>query len=562
MPEMFRRATLRADMPDEAAMPRPASSSQRGYAARRKVLIILALAVPLLVANYGMYAWSSLAVRKELNSIAQSVEDQASNALGSAGQTATEVANARYSQRGCFLGTVQLLQLKALSSPYVRSLNLVRDGKISCSSVGGAVNIPVDLFAPGLRLQTGSVLLMRSHWFGLEAPGIAYVHMRDDHDGVIAVMHEQFFRDMTTLPGKDRYRSVVLRLGHQYVYDEGGMKDSPPKFVNQWVAKRGPGDLEVFVEASDKLRMMYLTDSVVTWNLIAIAIGLLLALAVNFYYVRGRSFERMLRLAIVNRDIVPFYQPVYHAEGAVLEGVEILARWYNRGEGYISPDVFIPYAERMNLIDALTLSLIQQVRHDLEHSFRLPPGSNVALNVPPSMFDKPEMIAALEQFSRFLQGNGLRLLLEVTERQFVEHADTERIQGFFDWLHQQGILIALDDFGTGYSSMGYLNRFSFDYLKIDGVFVNGIGASPTAEGLLDTIIQLAQKLGMKTIAEKVENKEQVLYLVDRQVNCIQGYYYAKPVSAAELAQYIPDQPPRPIVPDPVPSWLADEERAD
>ncbi|WP_169307390.1 EAL domain-containing protein [Chitiniphilus eburneus] len=536
---MFQRTVLRAEMEDEATMPRPGGGAQRGFAAKRKVLIILALAVPLLVANYGMYGWSSLAVRKELTSTAQSVEAQAALALKAAAITTGEVADARYSQRGCFLGSVQLLQLKALSSPYVRSLNVVRNGKVTCSSVGGAVDVPAELFAPGLALRTGSIRLLQSHWFGLEAPGIAYVHMRNAQDGVISIMHERYFRDMVDLPSKDRYRSVVLRLGDQYVYGDGGMTDTPPVFINQFVSVRDSNGVQVFVEASHKLRMMYLTDSVVTWNLIAVAIGLLMALAVNFYYVRGRSFERMMRTAIANHDIVPFYQPVYHAEGALLEGVEILARWHNPGEGYIAPDVFIPYAERMGLIDSLTLSLIKQVQHDLENIIHLPVGRTVALNVPPTMFDKPEMIGALERFSGFLQQNGLRLVLEVTERQFVEQAETERISTFFEWLHRQGILISLDDFGTGYSSMGYLNRFNFDYLKIDGVFVNGIGSSTTAEGVLDTIIQMAQKLGMKTIAEKVETKEQVLYLVGRQVDCIQGYYYAKPVPVTELNQYIP-----------------------
>lgn len=119
------------------------------------------------------------------------------------------------------------------------------------------------------------------------------------------------------------------------------------------------------------------------------------------------------------------------------------------------------------------------------------------------------------------------LVLELTERELLE--PTAQTHQLFEHLHRLGVLIAIDDFGTGHSSLGYLREFKVDILKIDQSFVGMIGGDALSGHILDSIIDLSNKLSLQIVAEGVETEAQRDYLVARQVDYLQGYLFAKPM---------------------------------
>lgn len=124
-----------------------------------------------------------------------------------------------------------------------------------------------------------------------------------------------------------------------------------------------------------------------------------------------------------------------------------------------------------------------------------------------------------------------QLVFEITERDMIRE---EEALDLFQWLHEQGYEIAVDDFGTGHSALIYLERFTLDYLKIDRGFVNAIGTETITSPVLDAVISLAKRLNMATVAEGVETQEQAKWLTVRGVNFLQGYYFSRPMRAADL----------------------------
>jgi len=125
-------------------------------------------------------------------------------------------------------------------------------------------------------------------------------------------------------------------------------------------------------------------------------------------------------------------------------------------------------------------------------------------------------------------------VFEITERAMVRD---ENVGELFDWLHQQQIHNAIDDFGTGHSALIYLERYDFDYLKIDRGFVQSIGTDTLTSPVLDSVLQLAKKLNLKSVAEGVETGEQATWLINRGVTHLQGYIFSRPLRPETLIDY-------------------------
>jgi EAL domain-containing protein (putative c-di-GMP-specific phosphodiesterase class I) len=132
----------------------------------------------------------------------------------------------------------------------------------------------------------------------------------------------------------------------------------------------------------------------------------------------------------------------------------------------------------------------------------------------------------------------VHLVLELTERELIE--PTAITHQLFDQLHDLGVKIAIDDFGTGHSSLGYLRQFNVDYLKIDQSFVAMIGIDALSRHILDSIIELAIKLGLAMVAEGVETQQQSDYLTAHNVNFLQGYLFGRPMPGVEFISALSD----------------------
>jgi diguanylate cyclase (GGDEF)-like protein len=261
---------------------------------------------------------------------------------------------------------------------------------------------------------------------------------------------------------------------------------------------------------------------------------------------RGQAeLLRDLRLALSHSQLELYYQPKIHAPSAQITGVEALLRWHHPQRGTISPNIFIPMAERSGLIDSLGAWVIdeacRQARAWRDQGLRM----RVAINLSAHQLrqrDLPQRISAA--LTRH-QINPDLLTCEITESVAME--DTEATARIFSDLDAVGVHISIDDFGSGYSSLAYLRKLPAGELKIDRSFVLDLATSEEARKIAGAVVQLAQALKLKVVAEGVETEEQ--YQILRELGCdeLQGFLFAKPMSAKALGQWaISDDGPRSI----------------
>jgi len=248
-----------------------------------------------------------------------------------------------------------------------------------------------------------------------------------------------------------------------------------------------------------------------------------------------------LRRAIAAQELEVYFQPQFDLTDDRIIGAEALLRWNRPGVGYIPPAKFIPVAEDTGLIvDIGRWVLIEACReckrwHDL--GFR---DLKVAINLSPVQFSRP----GIEQMLQYVQRDiGLDLAfveLEITESLLVDDAcDTQ--QQLKD-IHQAGALLAIDDFGTGYSSLSYLSKFNVDVLKIDQSFIRNLFNSKEDEIIVRVVIQLAKGLGIKVVAEGVEDLAELEWLQREHCDFGQGYYWAKPMPAGDFLDFVGQYP--------------------
>ena len=242
-----------------------------------------------------------------------------------------------------------------------------------------------------------------------------------------------------------------------------------------------------------------------------------------------------LRQAIATGGLEVHFQPQVDLRDGTVSGYEALVRWRHPQRGFVSPAVFIPMAETSGLICDIGLWVLRQsclaarAWIDAGESLRI-----VSVNLSAVQIMQQSLISDVV---RVLSETGLPskfLCLELTESLFIGGSRTqarERLES----LKALGITLAIDDFGTGYSSLSYLRELPFDKLKIDRAFVSGIDASLGKRNLLEGILALSHALGLGVVAEGAETDGEVQVLRELGAEEVQGYAFAKPVPAAEVA---------------------------
>lgn len=239
-----------------------------------------------------------------------------------------------------------------------------------------------------------------------------------------------------------------------------------------------------------------------------------------------RDLGEALRAAIGTDEIELAFQPMF--EGARVIGAEALVRWNHPTRGLIPPPQFVPIAEDLGLVRQLT----EQILNIACKTARTWPELFVSVNLSPEHFRDPKLERMVW---RALETSGLPakcLELEVTETVLLRATDAT--MATLKALRRLGVRISLDDFGTGYSSLSYLNRFKFDKLKIDRVFVMDLETNPLSRALIRSIVGLAKSLKMAVIAEGVETREQLAILRAEGVPAFQGFLFCKPLTADQF----------------------------
>jgi EAL domain-containing protein (putative c-di-GMP-specific phosphodiesterase class I) len=246
------------------------------------------------------------------------------------------------------------------------------------------------------------------------------------------------------------------------------------------------------------------------------------------------GLERDLHGLLGRGELHLDYQPIVTTVDRRIGGVEALLRWTHPRCGPVSPNELIPLAERLGMIPAIGQWVLEQAwaeQHRWHSQYRIDDLA-VSVNVSAHQLTSHGFVDSVAQVLDTGHSNADLLTLEMTESVFVH--DGDRALVVLNDLKDLGVKLALDDFGTGFSSLSYLIEFPVDILKIDQVFISGLGRNAASQSIVNAVVQLAHGLGMTVVAEGVETAQQHRELTRLGCDACQGFYFARPMPATNL----------------------------
>ncbi len=387
---------------------------------------------------------------------------------------------------------------------------------------------------------TATTLLVR------DRPAVLVSEHTANHTGVIAVIDGQYLLDIQAAASYNRQFEVqILQTDSQRQLPGGAPVQTPagPAFRHSDASVRSSQfPVEVRVAVAPALVATYRRDLWIHYAPFLALAALLSGYVAHRFCKRRLSLVTEIRRGMRQKEFHMVYQPVIRLATGEFSGVEALVRWHRPGQDSIRPDIFIPLAEDSGLIAELTRHIFDLVVADMPQ-LRLGPHDHLGINVSGSHLATPAFVADVERLMRALGPQAPLLVLELTEREAVP--DDEQAQRNIRQLRGEGVLWALDDFGTGQSALSYLEQLHADFIKIDRSFVKGADTESVNAVVLETIITLAQRLKLDLIAEGIETPAQLAYLRQHGVQWGQGYLFAAPLRAAELAAWRNSRTARP-----------------
>lgn len=253
---------------------------------------------------------------------------------------------------------------------------------------------------------------------------------------------------------------------------------------------------------------------------------------------QDNTIEGYLRQAIEAEELYLVYQPQIEIRTGELIGMEALLRWHNEVLGEVSPAVFIPIAEKSNLIVEIGNWVIKHVCMDLKKINDIYPNIQkmlrCAINISVMQMEESGFLENLVNTLAFYQIEMTQIEAEITESILL--ADYHKHIETLSKVRNLGIKIAIDDFGTGYSSLSYLNELPVDKIKIDRSFIKNYPITDDGT-LIEILVDMSKKLNKTVLTEGVETIEQVSYLTKIGCHYIQGYYYSKPLLLNDFITY-------------------------
>jgi diguanylate cyclase (GGDEF)-like protein/PAS domain S-box-containing protein len=249
------------------------------------------------------------------------------------------------------------------------------------------------------------------------------------------------------------------------------------------------------------------------------------------------QLEVALRRALEREEFRLVYQPRAHLATGRICGFEALLRWQHAKKGMILPGEFIPVLEETGLIvpvgEWVLRTACTQIKAWQKTGLKVPP---VAINLSARQFEQKNLQGSFQQILRETKVDPSLIELEITESLLMN--DPEGAARTLHSLKKSGVRLSMDDFGTGYSSLGYLTRFPIDALKIDRTFIRDIATDADGATLTRAIINLAQNLRLKVVAEGVETEDQLVFLRSNACDEMQGYLFARPTDGVECGRML------------------------
>ncbi|MFA6015592.1 MAG: EAL domain-containing protein [Gallionellaceae bacterium] len=253
--------------------------------------------------------------------------------------------------------------------------------------------------------------------------------------------------------------------------------------------------------------------------------------------VQRLQLTNEMREALQNGQFEMYFQPIHDAASGKVTKAEALIRWHHPERGFVSPAAFIPLAEEVGLISEIgEFAFTSSVRRLQEWATQLSVPMNISVNLSPRQISGKTDFEAWIETLRKAGISTESITLEITEGSLLD--ESLEVQRNLRRLRDAGFGIAIDDFGTGYSSLSYLKKLDVDFLKVDQSFVRDLVTDTNDRAMVEAIIVMAHKLGIKVIAEGCETAEVLEVLMQAGCDLVQGYYYAKPMPAHDFVRYV------------------------
>jgi sensor c-di-GMP phosphodiesterase-like protein len=528
---------------------------------RRRLIILFAAVIalvaglaPVSLAIWLAYRTTVETAESKLRSISQTMAADTSKILQDVDQGLIALYGTSFE---CSPQDVSAMNTMAYDIPEISDIGIMRpDRKLVCTS-WGPVRPPVEPEIPppepGFRL-IGPLEIKLMKRYGLLA-----LRKWENGPEIGALLHPSVLIGRLGADLGEHGFAVLLRREDMHLYAWNG--DVPEMEVVESQAEAAGGSTQLRARFKDGVeRTLFAVElegfpgiySVAaasdTWILhdwikmsfnlgvIGAASSVLLLMLLLSIFRRRLSLQGELERSLQKNEFEINYQPVIHLGSGVCVGAEALISWIQPGGRRVRPDLFIPLAEDTGLIEPMTVWLMKQIRRELERFLEQERTFHIAINLSPSHFESDRILRASSQVfgnSAVLPG---QIIYEITERGLIRE-DSGVARTVMTKLRDRGSHIALDDFGTGYSSLSYISSFPLDYLKIDKSFVDAIGTDALTAGLVDTIIDMAQRLKLRVIAEGIETREQAEYLREKGVDYGQGWYFSKGMNAREFIHF-------------------------
>lgn len=358
---------------------------------------------------------------------------------------------------------------------------------------------------------------------------------------VVAELDGRFVHSLTTVSAAAR--SAPLLDWDRALFSDAGI---PVSRLGRRLAE-APGGVLFERRTSSPLHGVVLVQTVTVQHLLSrvlrklpfllvvvMLVAMIAGAVLNRLVLNRASPQHRLWLALRKRRFEPLVQPIVEVSTGNCVGGEVLMRWEHPVRGLLPPSEFILLAEETGMIVPMSDLVMIKARDRLAPLTATHPGLYFSFNIIPAQLRDPAFADRLDQIFDDASLRRENLLLELTEREFVDDSSSRALHA----LRKAGYRLAIDDFGTGHSSLATLESLPLDRLKIDREFVRTIDDDTVTRPVLDSIIALAHSLDIPMIAEGVETQTQWDYLAARGVQYVQGYLVARPMATKEFGRWL------------------------
>ncbi|EGU31609.1 EAL domain-containing protein [Vibrio scophthalmi] len=424
------------------------------------------------------------------------------------------------------------LRSHVFHSEFIKEVGIYSNGRIICTSNEGLTDIDLsNAIVERINASKTHITIEVSRSNSALNTFFIYASI-NDHYGLNALMPPQRFINLIAqnLDNK-QYKYRLSILGR----DLNGEIPSNLKQKDQFIFDSEIYPLQIELRPSAGTYQYHYFSHI--WQTILVAsLFSLIYLIIGYQLLAKRSIEFNLVSAIENDQIELYLQPIVDVNNNEVVGSEALVRWNHPTQGQISPEIFIPLAESLGIIDLLTKKTLSNVARFLTNNPSYQAKNYVSVNLSRVCLVDDDFITHLLLFTKRYPKLVGCLLLEVTENLDFDQQQLQVALRNLQRIQKMGFQLAIDDFGTGYSGLNFIRLHRFQVMKIDQVFIKSLQNDSSITPVLISMIQLAKELEMKVIAEGVETKHQIDLLKELDVSYIQGFYYSRPIKPAALIE--------------------------